>query len=232
MTAPEYPWERPLGAHPRPDGATEFRVWAPRAGTLAVRVGGGEHALRGRGVRRLRGRDRGRARRRLRVRARRRGAARSEQPLAAGRAARPVAGRSTRRAFEWTDEGWRRRALPELVIYELHVGTFTPEGTFDAAIAHLAGLARARGHRDRGDAGRRVPGPPRLGLRRRLPLGRALRLRRAAGLRAARRRRPRGRPGGDPRRRLQPRRRVRRRRRSRPSGPTSPRSTRRSGARR
>ena len=32
-------------------------------------------------------------------------------------------------------------ALDELVIYELHVGTFTPEGTFDSAIEKLAGLA-------------------------------------------------------------------------------------------
>ena len=43
------------------------------------------------------------------------------------------------------------------MIYELHVGTFTPEGTFDAAIPHLRGAARARRHRDRADAGRRVP---------------------------------------------------------------------------
>ncbi|MGH3712789.1 MAG: malto-oligosyltrehalose trehalohydrolase [Micromonosporaceae bacterium] len=39
--------------------------------------------------------------------------------------------------FDWTDAGWRGRALPGAVIYELHLGTFTPEGTFDAAIAHL-----------------------------------------------------------------------------------------------
>ena len=31
--------------------------------------------------------------------------------------------------------------MRELVIYELHVGTFTPQGTFDAAIEHLPGLA-------------------------------------------------------------------------------------------
>src|SRR5262249_53779019 len=34
-----------------------------------------------------------------------------------------------------------RLELEELVLYELHVGTFTGEGTFDAAIPHLAGLA-------------------------------------------------------------------------------------------
>jgi len=41
------------------------------------------------------------------------------------------------RAFEWTDVGWRGRPWEETVIYELHVGTFTPEGTFRAAIEKL-----------------------------------------------------------------------------------------------
>jgi malto-oligosyltrehalose trehalohydrolase len=40
-------------------------------------------------------------------------------------------------AFGWTDSGWRGRALADAVIYELHVGTFTTEGTFDAAIGRL-----------------------------------------------------------------------------------------------
>jgi malto-oligosyltrehalose trehalohydrolase len=40
-------------------------------------------------------------------------------------------------AFAWTDDGWRGVPLPGSVIYELHVGTFTPEGTFDAAIGKL-----------------------------------------------------------------------------------------------
>jgi malto-oligosyltrehalose trehalohydrolase len=40
-------------------------------------------------------------------------------------------------AFSWTDRRWRGVPLPGSVIYELHVGTFTPEGTFDAAIERL-----------------------------------------------------------------------------------------------
>jgi malto-oligosyltrehalose trehalohydrolase len=40
-------------------------------------------------------------------------------------------------AFSWTDTGWRGVPLPGSVIYELHVGTFTTEGTFDAAIKRL-----------------------------------------------------------------------------------------------
>jgi maltooligosyltrehalose trehalohydrolase len=36
------------------------------------------------------------------------------------------------RSFHWTDSGWASPDLHELVIYELHVGTFTQEGTFEA----------------------------------------------------------------------------------------------------
>ncbi|MGC5616243.1 malto-oligosyltrehalose trehalohydrolase [Georgenia sp. Z1491] len=43
--------------------------------------------------------------------------------------------------FDWTDMGFAGVALPGSVIYELHVGTFTAEGTLDAAITHLGGLA-------------------------------------------------------------------------------------------
>ena len=37
------------------------------------------------------------------------------------------------RTFDWKDDGWRGRPWEEAVIYELHVGAFTPEGTFCAA---------------------------------------------------------------------------------------------------
>ncbi|WP_239647528.1 malto-oligosyltrehalose trehalohydrolase [Nocardiopsis baichengensis] len=40
-------------------------------------------------------------------------------------------------AFPWTDGAWTGRALPGAVLYELHIGTFTAEGTFDAAIGRL-----------------------------------------------------------------------------------------------
>jgi malto-oligosyltrehalose trehalohydrolase len=40
-------------------------------------------------------------------------------------------------AFPWTDRRWRGGPLAGSVIYELHVGTFTPTGTFDAAIGKL-----------------------------------------------------------------------------------------------
>ncbi|MEP4651591.1 MAG: malto-oligosyltrehalose trehalohydrolase, partial [Ilumatobacter sp.] len=39
--------------------------------------------------------------------------------------------------FPWTDAGWAGVPLDATVLYELHVGTFTPDGTFDAAIGQL-----------------------------------------------------------------------------------------------
>ena len=43
-------------------------------------------------------------------------------------------------AFRWTDQLWRGVPLPGAVLYEMHIGTFTPEGTFDAAIGRLDAL--------------------------------------------------------------------------------------------
>jgi maltooligosyltrehalose trehalohydrolase len=43
-------------------------------------------------------------------------------------------------AYRWSDQRWPGRALSGSVIYEMHVGTFTDEGTFDAAIDRLAHL--------------------------------------------------------------------------------------------
>jgi maltooligosyltrehalose trehalohydrolase len=40
-------------------------------------------------------------------------------------------------AFHWSDESWRGIEAPDLVIYELHVGTFTPAGTFDGVVERL-----------------------------------------------------------------------------------------------
>ena len=40
-------------------------------------------------------------------------------------------------AFRWNDEEWRGLSYSDYVLYELHVGTFTPEGTFDGVIGKL-----------------------------------------------------------------------------------------------
>jgi maltooligosyltrehalose trehalohydrolase len=42
--------------------------------------------------------------------------------------------------FTWTDSSWRGQQMATCVFYELHVGTYTPEGTFEALIPHLSGL--------------------------------------------------------------------------------------------
>ncbi|MAY98585.1 MAG: malto-oligosyltrehalose trehalohydrolase [Nocardioides sp.] len=43
--------------------------------------------------------------------------------------------------FAWTDQGWTGRQLAGSVVYEMHVGTFTPSGTLDSAIERLDHLA-------------------------------------------------------------------------------------------
>ena len=104
----------------------------------------------------------------------------------------------------------QRSAIPspaELVIYELHVGTFTEEGTFEAAAAHLASSPRSASRRSRscrwpsslditGGATTASTSPHRI--------------RPTAARRAGRagRGRARARAERDPRRRLQPRRRL------------------------
>ena len=44
-------------------------------------------------------------------------------------------------AYRWSDEAWRGHGREDLVIYELHVGVFTPEGSFGAIIPRLPQLA-------------------------------------------------------------------------------------------
>ena len=41
------------------------------------------------------------------------------------------------KAFHWQDEAWSGLSLSQYIICEIHVGVFTPEGTFDAVISHL-----------------------------------------------------------------------------------------------
>jgi len=44
-------------------------------------------------------------------------------------------------AFKWSDRSWKGLPLESLIIYELHVGTFTSEGTLDSAARRLEDLA-------------------------------------------------------------------------------------------
>ena len=135
------PTRRPLGARPSEQGV-EFRVWAPAAQRVSVRTGGTDHALSdlGGGLR--------------------------EGVVTEASAGddywfvldgtpwpdpytrwQPEGMRGPSRvldpgAFAWTDGAWTQPALRDLVVYELHVGTFSAEGTFDGALEHLAGLAQ------------------------------------------------------------------------------------------
>jgi maltooligosyltrehalose trehalohydrolase len=133
----QFPWERPLGARALDDEHVEFRVWAPRPQAVALEVGGRELALQDAGF----------------------GVYEVVAPAHAGddyvflldgvRLPDPCS--------RWQPEGLRGpsrvvaiqpppalRSMPsmcELVIYELHVGTFSPQGTFEAAIPFLGALA-------------------------------------------------------------------------------------------
>src|SRR4051794_2563986 len=132
------PFERPLGARPSGDG-TEFRIWAPRPEHVVLRAGGRDHELAdaGLGV--------------LEVHASVRAGEDYvlvidgvELPDPATRW-QPGGLRGPSRVlgtgdFAWGDDGFAAPDLADSVIYELHVGTFTPEGTFEAVIPHLGGL--------------------------------------------------------------------------------------------
>ncbi len=39
--------------------------------------------------------------------------------------------------FQWTDQRWQAPPLSSAIVYEMHIGTFTPEGTFESATAKL-----------------------------------------------------------------------------------------------
>ncbi|HEY1300065.1 MAG TPA: alpha-amylase family glycosyl hydrolase, partial [Stellaceae bacterium] len=46
------------------------------------------------------------------------------------------------RLYRWTDQCWRGRSWEEVVLYELHVGTFSESGDFDGTARHLDHLCR------------------------------------------------------------------------------------------
>ncbi|HET8757359.1 MAG TPA: malto-oligosyltrehalose trehalohydrolase [Solirubrobacteraceae bacterium] len=133
------PFERRLGAFPLGDGHAGFRVWAPLPERIALRAGGREHALDpvGHGVHEAvieaePGTD-------------------YEYVLDSAVLPDPCSRwqpqglRGPSRlldtgAFEWNDHDWVPPAIGDLVLYELHVGTFTRDSTFEAAIPHLREL--------------------------------------------------------------------------------------------
>ena len=128
-----------LGAVPRDDGSVELSVWAPLVETLEVHVAAGVHALErldegfhagsfpgAAGDQYLLALD---------------GAETVPDPCSAFQP-HGVRGPSevVDHTFDWSDDEWEGVALDDLVLYELHVGTFTEEGTFDAVVPRLPGL--------------------------------------------------------------------------------------------
>jgi maltooligosyltrehalose trehalohydrolase len=139
---PESNWEPSLGAIHLEDHPCRFRVWAPRARRVEALLCGGrripleprehgyfEAAVEGvePGTRYLYSLDGGEGRPDPASRC---------QPDGVHGPSRVVD-----RRFDWRDEGWRGIPLGQYIFYELHVGTFTPEGTFEAVIPHLDRLA-------------------------------------------------------------------------------------------
>ena len=93
--------------------------------------------------------------------------------------------------FDWEDDHFQMPAWNELVIYELHVGTFyapDPDAARHVLRRHREARLPARaGHqRHRNHAGHRVSGQPELGLQPGPPLRHRNRLRRAHGLQGVR----------------------------------------------
>ena len=167
----------------------------------------------------------------LRVRDRRRRAARRPaRARAAGRARGAGAGRRPRGAAPRPTSRGAASSCAGAVIYELHVGTFTPEGTLDSAIERLDHLVALGVDIVEVMPLAKLPGPARLGLRRRRAVRRARALRRPVRVPPLRRRLPRARPRRLPRRRLQPPRAERQPPRA-SSARTSPTATARRGAR-
>jgi maltooligosyltrehalose trehalohydrolase len=125
-----------LGALPQGGGGVQFRVWAPNAGSVDVHIGGETHALEADANGTFAGVLR---------------AAPGDDYLYSLDGGEPLPDPCSRsqpegvkgpsRVIEVPAAARRRGlSLDDLVVYELHVGTFSDEGTFDGAIPHLAEL--------------------------------------------------------------------------------------------
>ena len=203
----EYPWERPLGA--RPLGRRPRRV--PRLGAArgardaaARRTRSCRWTTAGYGVYEVVAPARRRGR--LPVRARWPGSS----PIRARACSRTGCAGPSRVLAPTPPPAPRGSALAstELVIYELHVGTFSAEGTFDGAIPYLPDLAELGVNAIEIMPVAEFPGARGWGYDGVYIERGAVVLRRTARPARAGRGRARRRARGDPRRRLQPRRRL------------------------
>jgi maltooligosyltrehalose trehalohydrolase len=136
-------WDLSLGALPIGDGLVRFVVWAPLANKVAVRILGEPERLAP-----MEPGDRGYYH--VIVDELRPGSLymyrlddEKNLPDPASRSQpQGVHGPSAvvDPSFDWEDDSWSGLPLPNYILYELHVGTYTQEGTFDAVIPHLGEL--------------------------------------------------------------------------------------------
>jgi malto-oligosyltrehalose trehalohydrolase len=143
MKPERYAHRMPFGAELRDDGVA-FRLWAPSRGTAAVVVDGATCAMEPRGegwFERTVGDARAGSRYAFAFPGfapRVPDPASRFQPEGVHAASEVV----DPRAYGWRTTAWRGRPWHESVVYELHVGTFTAEGTYAAAATRLEELAR------------------------------------------------------------------------------------------
>ena len=136
-----FTWQLDLGASVDSDNAVRFRVWAPRADSLSVRIctdnGEADNSLFkdawGYYAGTIPARESDRYYYVIDNTAVRPDPASRYQPEGVHGPSQVVNPSS----FPWKDDGWRGVPLSDYIIYEIHIGTFTPEGTFDAAIGRL-----------------------------------------------------------------------------------------------
>lgn len=150
------PWEQALGALPRPDATTLFRVWAPHARSVQVRTAGGDLALAPVGFDVHEGTAPVGAGADYRF-VQRPHEGRSEQVLPNPSSRdQPEGLRGPSRvldpaAFRWSAEQCSTPALETLVLYELHVGTFTRDGACAVELMAAADFPGQRGTRAGGE---------------------------------------------------------------------------------
>jgi maltooligosyltrehalose trehalohydrolase len=132
----------PFGAQVLADGGVRFRLWAPAAKAVDLVIGQRARSMRGDGKGWFELTDRDAAPGTL-YQYRIDGKQLVPDPASRFQP-RDVDGPSEvidPSRYPWKDAGWRSRPWQEAVIYELHVGTFTPEGTYAAARSKLRHLA-------------------------------------------------------------------------------------------
>ena len=138
------PRRLPIGAEPAGDGRTHLRLWAPRARDVRVVCRGSATALTREADGYFSGENAAAAGDRYQF------ALDADEKLYPDPASRsqPEGPHGPSeivdpQAFRWSDRAWRGASIRGQVAYEIHVGTFTREGTFAAAARELPELARA-----------------------------------------------------------------------------------------